>query len=65
VIIGVLVPRVGPEYRLNWFCVFAVAGGAAGAAAWLLAQPDTSVFVAVGVNALLFGLYYLAGLIFG
>jgi hypothetical protein len=40
-------------------------GGAAGTAAWMIVQPDTSLVVAVGANALLGGLYYLAGPIYG
>jgi Ni,Fe-hydrogenase III small subunit len=45
--------------------MFAIAGGAAGTTAWMIVQPDTSLVVAVGANALLGGLYYLAGLVFG
>jgi hypothetical protein len=65
VIIGVVPPWVGQEERFKWFCMFAIAGGAAGTAAWMIVQPDTSLVVAVGANTLLGGLYYLAGLIFG
>jgi hypothetical protein len=65
VIIGVVPPRVGPEERFKWICVFAIAGGAAGATAWMIVQPDAFLVVAVGANALLGGLYYLAGLVCG
>ena len=64
-IIGVVPPWVGPEERFKWFCMFAIAGGAAGTTAWMIVQPDTSLVVAVGAYALLGGLYYLAGLVFG
>ena len=59
VIIGVVPPWVGPEERFKWFYMFAIAGGAAGTTAWMIVQPDTSLVVAVGANALLGGLYYL------
>jgi hypothetical protein len=65
VIIGVVPPWVGPEERFKWICMFAIAGGAAGTTTWMIVQPDTSLVVAVGANALLGGLYYIAGLIFG
>jgi hypothetical protein len=65
VIIGVVPPWVGPEEQFKWFYMFAMAGGAAGTAAWMIVQPDTSLVVAVGANALLGGLYYLASFIFG
>jgi hypothetical protein len=58
-------PWVGPEEGFKWICMFAIAGGAAGTTAWMIVQPDTSLVVAVGANALLGGLYYLAGLVFG
>jgi hypothetical protein len=53
VVIGVVVPWVGPEDRFKGYCVFAIAGGVAGAAAWLIAWPDTSIVVTVGANAIL------------
>jgi Flp pilus assembly protein TadB len=40
--------------RFKEFCVFCLAGGAAGTVAWIILQPDISVVVAVGVNALVF-----------
>jgi hypothetical protein len=65
VVIGFVLPLVKGEDRFKEFCVFCLAGGAAGTVAWIILQPDISVVVAVGANALFFGLYYLAGLIFG
>jgi hypothetical protein len=65
VIIGVVPPWVGPEERFKWICIFVIAGGAAGTTAWMIVQPDTSLVVTVGTNALLGDLHYLAGLVFG
>lgn len=65
VVMGFVLPLVKGEDRLKEFCAFCLAGGAAGTAAWIILQPDISIIVAVGVNVLLFGLYYVAGLIFG
>ena len=47
------------------FCIFLLAGGAAGTAAWMIVQPETSLLVAVGASALFSGLYFLVSLKFG
>src|SRR5215203_264717 len=54
VVLGFVLPLVKGEERLKQFCVFCLAGGAAGTIAWITLQPDISVFVAVGANALFF-----------
>jgi hypothetical protein len=59
VVIAVGMLWMGPEGRFKNYLVFAIAGGAAGGVVWLIAQPDTSVVVAVGANALLAFLYPL------
>jgi len=61
IFIGVVLPCVAPDERFKQFCVCTLAGGAAGTVAWLIAQPDTSIAVAVGANALLGALFYLFG----
>jgi hypothetical protein len=51
--------------HFKMFCLFVLAGGVAGTAAWMIAQPDTSIIVAIGANAILSGLYYLVSVKFG
>ena len=63
-ILGVASSWLAPEDRFKWFCVCCIAGGAAGTAAWLIVQPDTSIVVVVGANALLATFYYLADYLF-
>ena len=65
VVLGIAWYWVGGLDNFKGFCFFLLAGGAAGTAAWMIVQPETSLLVAVGVSALFSGLYFLVGLKFG
>jgi hypothetical protein len=65
VVLGFAWYWVGGLDHFKGFCIFLLAGGAAGTAAWMIVQPDTSLLVAVGASALFSGLYFLVSLKFG
>jgi hypothetical protein len=50
-----------PEDRFKWFSLSCIAGGAAGTAGWLIAQPSSSMVLTIGSGVLLGALFYLFG----
>ena len=54
--LGVITVVVGPwaaQDRLKEFCVGCIAGGAAGTAGWLIAQPSSPMLLTLGSGVLL------------
>ena len=62
--LGVITVVVGPwaaQDRIREFCVGCIAGGAAGTAGWLIAQPSSPMLLTIGSGVLLGALLYLFG----